>query len=353
MKAEKAAFENFTDWLPVRVYWRENRAFVDWCYAGKERFTAPFFEQNVERRFREPFNLLFRHQTPIEFLGELNAASAVLAPTGFIFHMSRCGSTLAAQMLAALEKNVVMSEPPPVDSILRANFKNPAVTDEQRIEWLQWIIGALGRKRNAEEEHLFIKFDSWNTLDLALIERAFPNVPCVFLFRNPVEVIVSHMKQRGAQMIPGVVDQILPGLDLADVLQMPPEEHCARVLARICQSMLDFLPRRNILLVNYTQLPEILTEQITEHFGVVYAPEEIETMKNAAQFNAKTPQMDFVPDSETKKKEASEAAREAAEKFVNPLYEQLEKFRLAQQQKKIELARETREKTLKKKRKSL
>lgn len=319
--------ENLRDWIPVRFYRHESQAFVDWCYLGKKRFTEPFFDLTIERRFREPFNLLFRHQTPIEVLGELNAARGGLAPNGFIFHMSRCGSTLVSQMLAALAQNIVMSEPPPVNSILRSNLENPEISDAQRVQWLQWIIGAFGQQRNADEKYYFIKFDSWNTLDLALIERAFPDVPWIFLYRNPVEVIVSHMKQRGAQMIPGVVKQLLPNLDLTDVVQMPPEEYCARVLALICEAALNRVPNKNALLVNYTQLPEAFASMILKHFRVAYAPEDVEQMKNAAQFNAKTPQVSFVPDSETKKKQASDTAHAAAEKWVNSLYEKLEKVK--------------------------
>lgn len=313
--------------MPVRFYWQESRAFVDWCYLGKKRFTEPFFYITIERRFRKPFNLLFRHQTPIEVLGELNEYSRGFAPSGFIFHMSRCGSTLVSQMLAALSQNIVISEPLPINSILRANLKNPEISDERRIEWLQWIINAFGQKRNAEEKYFFIKFDSWNTLDLALIERAFPGVPWIFLYRNPVEVIASHMNLRGAQMIPGVVEEMLSGLDSSEVSQMRAEEYCARVLARICETALKCLPNRNALLVNYTQLPEAVTSTVLKHFRAAYLPEDIEQMKNAARFNAKTPQMNFVPDSETKKKQASGAAYAAAEKWVNPLYEKLENIR--------------------------
>lgn len=319
--------ENLRDWIPARLYWQDGRAVVDWCYLGKTRLTEPFFNETIERRFRQPFNLLFRHQTPIEVLGELKAYSQGLAPTGFIFHLSRCGSTLISQMLAALDENIVVSEPPPVDSILRANLNQPEITDEQRITWLQWIINALGQKRSGEEKYYFIKFDSWSTLDLALIRKAFPAVPWIFSYRNPVEIIVSHMKRRGGQMIPGVVGQILPDLDLTDVLKLPPEEYCARVLAQICETALNYLPNQNALAVNYEQLPEAVTSTVIEHFQAAYAPEKIERMKNAAQFNAKMPQMNFVADAETKKKQASEAAREAAAKWVNPLYERLENAR--------------------------
>jgi gluconate kinase len=315
------------NWSPIRVYRRDERLFVDWCYMGAERFTQPFFDDTIERRLQKPFNLLFRHQTPIEFLGELYEQNQGIAPSGFIFHMSRCGSTLAARMLSSPAQNIVLSEPPPVDSILRSNAKNPAITDEQRIDWLKWIVGAFGQKRN-DEKHFFIKFDSWSTLDLDLIARAFPETPWIFLYRNPVEVIVSQMRQRGAQMVPGAIGEILPGLDLTEILRMPPEEYCARILARICESAANHAQSRNALLINYNQLPEAVTSVMLEHFGVEYAPEDIENIKNAAQFNAKTPQMTFAPDSETKRNEASGAALQAAEKWVNPLYERLEKIRL-------------------------
>src|SRR5688572_16934434 len=100
-----AKVASFRDWVPIRVYRRGSETMVDWCYAGSMRFTQPFFEDTVQQMFRRPFSLLFRHQTSFEFLGKLCDSQSGLTPTGFIFHMSRCGSTLVAQMLAALERN--------------------------------------------------------------------------------------------------------------------------------------------------------------------------------------------------------------------------------------------------------
>ena len=79
-------------------------------------------------------------------------------------------------------------------------------------------------------------------------------------------------------------------------------------------------------MINYDQLPEAVTSVIVEHFRAEFAPEEIDKMKRTAQFNAKEPSFSFVPDSDTKRKQASEAALRAAEKWVNPLYEELEKM---------------------------
>lgn len=323
-----APIEKFHGWTPTRIYWRGKKPFVDWSYIGKTRFTQPFFDHTIEETYRKPFNILFRHQTPIEFLSELNDQQPGLAPTGFIFHMSRCGSTLVSQMLAAVEKNMVISEPPPVDSIIRAHIVNTSVTDEQRIEWLQWLVGALGRARNGEK-YYFIKFDSWSALDLDLIRRAFPDVPWIFLYRNPVEVIVSQMRLRGAYMIPGKIGEMLPGADFNEILRMPPEEFCARVLERICRAAINCARTSGALMINYDQLPGAVTSVIAGHFKAEFTPAEIERMNRAAQFNAKKPQLFFEPDAETKRKEAGKGAIRAAEKWLDPLYEQLENIRLA------------------------
>ncbi|MEP6901059.1 MAG: sulfotransferase family protein [Actinomycetota bacterium] len=317
----------FRNWSPIRLFWEKGQPFVDWCYLGRERFVQPFFDDTISRRFREPFNTLFRHQTPLEVLGKLSAQRSAIAPTGFIFHLSRCGSTLVSQMLAALAQNIVISEASPISKILEANFINPQITDQQRIIWLRWMIEAFAQQRNIDERYFFVKFDSWNTINLSLIERAFPDVPWIFLYRNPLEVIVSQMRQRGAQMIPGSIVHILPGMTLTDALQMPPEEYCARVLARFCESALDNCQSPNALLVNYNQLPDAVTSEILEHFRARYEAADIEMMKRATQFDAKTPQMNFIPDTERKKSEASKAAHQAAEKWVNPLYERLENVR--------------------------
>jgi hypothetical protein len=313
-------FENFREWVPVRGDWRENQAYVDWCFVGKERFTEPFFDDSISKRLRQPFNLLFRHQTPMKFLGELNEYSKGLKPDGFIFHLSRCGSTLVSQMLAALPQNIVISEAPPLDFVLRSG----EVCDEIRVEWLRWMINAFGQKRSYHEENFFIKFDSWNTRQINLIKRAFPDVPWIFLYRNPVEIMVSHIRRRGAHMIPWVIKGILPELSFEESLQLPPEEYFARVLGKVCESVLDSLIKGEGLAVNYTELPQAVPALILKHFKVELNRKDVDKMFETAKFNAKNPYLSFSADSESKKNEASRTALAAAEKYVNPYYEEFE-----------------------------
>ena len=318
----KMKSETLRDWIPIRVYWTDDVPFVDWCYMGNERFTEPFFTDTIQKRMRLPFNLLFRHQTSIAELLEIIDAARVVPPTGFIFHMSRCGSTLVAQMLAALSKNIVISEAPPVDTIIGSKADNTL-----RGQWFKAIVDAFGRRRADGERNYFIKFDSWNTLDLDFIARVFPDVPWIFLYRNPVEVIVSQMRQRGSQMVPGTMTRLLPGLSFEDALHIPAEEYCARILARMCSTALSHARDKNALLVNYDQLPGAVTGVIAEHFRVPFTPDECDQMEAAARFDAKTPQMTFEPDTLRKRGEASESIRTAAAIWVDPFYERLENIR--------------------------
>ena len=70
-------------WIPVRLFWQDQQPLIDWCYLGADRFTAPFFTETVDDCMRLPFNLIFRHQTPIEVLGHRHQTQPGLQPTGF------------------------------------------------------------------------------------------------------------------------------------------------------------------------------------------------------------------------------------------------------------------------------
>lgn len=318
--------DELRDWVPFRVSDEEGVPYIDWCYAGDTRFTEPFFEDTVRVMLRRPFSLLFQHRTSFDELRDLCEGGRALEPAGLVFHMSRCGSTLVAQMLAAVPCNIVISEAPPIDSVLRMDLSS--TPDIDRGEMLRSIVAALGRVRSSTEKRYFIKFDSWHTLYLDLILETFPTVPWIFLYRDPVEVIVSQMRQRGLQMVPGSLDGLLPDLSTAESLQVPPEEYCARVLARILRAALSRSRDKNCKLVNYSQLPGFMFDGFAADFHCNFSPLEIDQMREAAQFDAKRPQMFFEPDEQQKRSQATDAIRTAAAKWVDPLYDELEALRL-------------------------
>jgi hypothetical protein len=273
---------------------------------------------------KRPFSLLFRHQTPIETLAELDAANAGLEPTGFIFHMSRCGSTLISQMLAALPQNVVISEPRLVEFVFAEHPRFGSISEEQRISWLQAVVRALSRRRNPAEKHFFIKFDSWQTVFLPLIRQAFPQVPYVFVFREPLAVMASHEREPAAQMVPGTLDHRQLGLEPAALAQMPLLEYCARVLARICSAALAQPPNAHALFVNYARLPDGVLDTLIPFFGINCSESDKHLMRQVAEFDAKSPSIRFERGRRERPQTISKDTVQVAQELLFPLHARLE-----------------------------
>ncbi|MCP3137685.1 sulfotransferase family protein [Pyxidicoccus xibeiensis] len=317
-------------WGPARIHEDADGLRVDWCHLGARRFTDPFFDQTLERRLRHPFALLFRHQTSMEELVARHAVRPGLPVRGLVFHMSRCGSTLVAQLLAALPRHIVLSEAGPVDTVLRSHLRRPDITEAQRIEWLRAVVGALGQRRHAEEEAVFLKLDAWHTLELPLLQRAFPGVPWLFLYRDPVEVMASHQNHRGAHMLPGLLEPTRLGVERESLEGMPLEEYGARVLARICEAGLRGYRERQApaRLLDYRQLQTEGTALLTDLFGVELTAEDTGRVREAAERDAKNPVVPFADDTEDKARRVSERSREMAERFLRPVYAALEAERL-------------------------
>jgi hypothetical protein len=313
-------------WLPVRAQWRDRKLYLDWIYLGPRRLSDPFFEETVLRYQSKPFNRLFRTSTPIDALPGWLRTHPGLAPTGFIFHMSRCGSTLVSQMLAAIPGNLVVAEAGPIDAVVQARQARPDLDHEQHAAWLRWMVGALGQPRDGAERHFFVKLDSWHALALPLFRRAFPTVPWIFLYRDPVEVLVSQIRQRGIHTVHGLTGDAVFGFPASHATQ-PPETYCAEVLARICDAVLREYAPGAALLVNYRQLPAALWSDVLPHFGLSCSDGDRAAMADAARYDAKHRELPFVDDSAAKQALATNKIRSAAGP-LGALHARLEALRL-------------------------
>jgi hypothetical protein len=145
-------------------------------------------------------------------------------PTGMVFHQSRCGSTLVANMLASLPEAVAYSESSPPQTILTTT----RLSERDRVRALRVVVAAMGRPvyftstgrdfPHADEDwepaHLFFKFQSALTMHLGTVRRAFPAVPWAFVHRDGVEVLASLL--RGATPKPSGPDGKGGGLDPDD-----------------------------------------------------------------------------------------------------------------------------------------
>jgi len=312
----------FDSWMPMRVGWDNSSPQIEWLLLGDRRFTHPFFEDTIQEALRHPFHHAFRRSTDLDALHSWYEESPGLAPKGFIFHLSRCGSTLLCQVLATLERNIVLSEPPPVDALLRGHIRNPALDPRQRSEQIRWMLSAMGQKRHSTEEGVYVKFDCWSIPELPVVSRAFPSVPWIFLYRDPLEVLVSQLQIRALWSLPGGLPPEILGVHAAD---MPLDEYCARMLGRICEIALDQFRRTpGGLLVNYAEMPAFCTSGMLRHFQMEVGAEEVERMRQASVANSKNPTLPFEPDGDVKRHAATERMRELADRWIAPFYEELE-----------------------------
>ena len=142
---------------------------------------------------------------------------------------------------------------------------------------------------------------------------------------DPVEVLVSQLRMPGSQMIPGALGPdplgVAPSFDR-------PDDHCARVLARICEPVVVEHARGGGLLVNYRELPDALWSAILPHFGVSCGEDDRTRMLEAAKYDAKTPKFQFTPDVDAKQREATAATRAVADERLGHIYCRLEALRL-------------------------
>lgn len=336
--------QQITGLTPTLIHLHEPQPLVQWCDLSNIVFSDPFFNQTIARCLREDPSRL-RFQTELEALADLYEMRPGLQPTGFIFHMSKCGSTLVSQTLAASPQNLVLSEPAPINSVLVTDLVG--ISEAATIKWLQLLINALGQKRRGTETNYFIKFKSWNIRKLALLKQAFPDVKWAFIYRNPVEVMVSVLKAPAEWMdlksqsitddpiwanlkrIPRISDGVT-GFSAEEIEQMSAEEYCARVLASFCQIALQ-MADHNALMLNYNQLPEAIWSSLLDFFQVNYSVEDQYRMHAVSQLYSKDPAAHkrvFVTDSAAKQQQGSGIVQEMAAQWLAEVYDKLESQRM-------------------------
>ncbi|MDR3509208.1 MAG: aspartyl beta-hydroxylase [Caulobacteraceae bacterium] len=311
-------------WLPAQVVPAANGALqVDWAWFGPRPITDSFFEISARQAMARPLSRLIRYRTPLPDFLENAEPQDALAPSGLIFHMSRCGSTLAARMLASDPAAVVLSEPPPLDAMVRLTEIWPDIAPARQARFIAAMASALGRRRAGDERSYVIKPDSWHILALPLFRLAFPDTPWVFLYRDPAQVLVSHIRQRGLQTVPGALP---PALFAPTEGRLPAEAHCAEVLTRICDAAAQGYDQGGGRLINYTALPGAVEAQILPHFAMPLG--DAARLAAAARIDAKTPHQTFTPDTPAKRTAATPAILTAAGGALGRAYEALESRRI-------------------------
>ena len=326
------ALIDFKGWMPIDAVIVNGQPGLCWMDMAGVDLAEPFFQQTVDSvRARYPE----REERFTEFhtLVQLEKTFDSVAPTGFIFHSSRCGSTLVANACRAIAGAIVLSEPPAVDKLVVrfiTDAFDQSVKEKVYSIFVRAVVKALAQRRTGQERHLFVKFACCSVSQIVSIRRIWPGVPWIFLYRDPVETIVSNMQDRPAWLLDDdrrVLASII-GSSTSAVAEMIPEELCARTIASFYATAHRVANDRSLLL-NYNQLSPAEISNALQFFGIEPTATEMETIARQSQtYSKSTEARAFAADSAAKQRVATDFVREMAATWAAKPYQLLEQKRL-------------------------
>jgi len=293
------------NWVPYKLFFSEGESYCEWMNTGDRDFTEPFFQETISR-CRQFNNHTRKSISGINVLPAWSNEIESVPPSAFIFHVSRCGSTLATQLLAQDPTNIVLSEVPFFDELLRGNNISPQL--------LKDAISFYAPVKN-NRKRLFIKTDSWHIFFYQQIRELYPQTPFILLYRRPDEVVRSQQKKRGMHAIPRVIEPGLFGFNEDELLQMNLDEYIGTVLEKYFHAFLNIVEKDALAIpVSYHEGPVAMVEKIVNLSGTSIGPAEMEKIKSRAMYHAKYPYEVF----------AEEAIHDPVPDFCRAAYEKYE-----------------------------
>ena len=132
----------------------------------------------------------------------------VIPPSGFVFHESRVGSTLVANALTAMAptEHRVYSESHPINDALRVcgDGGDQSLCDvDANAQLFRDVVYLMGRTASPNENKMFFKVSSVGSKRIHIMQKAFPMVPWMFVYRDPVQTMMSHLDPTKLKKIRG------------------------------------------------------------------------------------------------------------------------------------------------------
>ncbi|SPM29318.1 hypothetical protein [Mycobacterium terramassiliense] len=305
-------------WTPVRLDFSGSVPAVYWADLSAERFAEPFFDQTVARWASKP-DARPLVKTGLQALVALDRGPS-LEPSGTIFHLSRCGSTLVSRLLGTLPGVVVLAEPSPLNALLGLDSRR--VDETTLVTLVRLVVRALGRCRHGDERRLIVKCTSWNVRRRGVLAAAFPDTPWIWVQRDPAQVLASLLAKPpgwlGLQAEPHSAARRF-GLDPTAIPTMARPEFAARALGAMLEAAATDPARR--LCIDHADLPNAVWERVLPHLGLAADPVAVERMIEESRFYSKDPaRLVFTTDQHPP---MTDAIHEAAQRFAEPGYRAL------------------------------
>ncbi|WPU97011.1 hypothetical protein SNE25_15930 [Mucilaginibacter sabulilitoris] len=279
------------DWIPYKLENTAAQIQCSWLNTYAVPFTEPFFDDTINKCKRmNGGGAPFASISGIDVLTDWAAGLAYVEPSAFIFHISRCGSTLVSQLLATSAANIVLSEVPFFDALLRLPYQVPGFNENNSADLLAAAIKFYGQKRTGHERHLFIKTDSWHIFFHKQFRILYPDVPIILIYRSPYEVLASHLKMPGMQAIPGFIEPEIFGFKPGELTYNRPDIYTAQVLERYLNQYHEIIATDNkCLLLNYNEGPMAMIKQIVSFTNTPLNEQGVLTMDERSRYHSKKP----------------------------------------------------------------
>ncbi len=274
-------------WLPHSYHVRSQCML--WCLPDGAP-TEPFHDEYLSRCWQTTvLNQLLRPRTSLQALAACAQRVPRAQPAGFIFHLSRCGSTLLSGCLSELDEAVVFSESPVLTEVL----VDPALSPQEKRAHVQCLIDL--KASLFPGRRVVVKWNAWDIFHAQLLRGAYPAVPVVALVRDPVEILASHHAQTGRHMSGdpslAAVAPVFGASAASSVL-----EHRIHVLAALMEALAALRAGSGTVYLDYRQLHGDSVRRIAGMFGLRCGEEGQQRIVQRMQRNAKLPGVRFEPD---------------------------------------------------------
>lgn len=274
-------FENHQGLIPIEIDLSIRK--ITWMDLEKYHCYEGFFHKSLDT-----FITLKSLQgiTPTFFTTNLNTLEDerilkdYINPTGFIFHAGRCGSTLLAKVLSASRQNLVLSEAESLNQILVYRDEYKAI--------LKNLILSMGRKRIATHEHYFIKFTSFNILFFDLIKSVFPDVPSIFIYREPMRILSSFGKNPAGwlNLADKNLKEKITGISAKEYNSLNQTEYAVKVLINFFTNALN-TKANSLKYLNYDHLTIQNLPRILDTFNVNFSDDQMLKMQSQFKLDSK------------------------------------------------------------------
>ena len=316
--------------IPIEVTWDSSQEAIrtKWLRSGPISLRKGFLSSDIEW-IQENNSSAWEYLTEGEEAFQIHRDKfGSKAPAAFLFHISHCGSTLTSRLFHTMPNTISLSEPMVLNKvlILREQLGDSGVT-----ALLRKLIPILGYAcmQEPREQQYVIKFSSWCVLAIDLIKAAFPEVPCVFIYRDPREVMPSlHRvcsKRGGLFRRIGIVKEGRSALGFPDWEGLSYEAECAQLMATFFHQFWDARESFDHVLEYHsikTEIIPIMEEVLGQQIGA----RTMERLEETMSYNAKR-KGKFEPDSLKKKKALTSEMQAAIEEYCWAPYVRIQEWR--------------------------